>query len=135
MDGTDPWSVLEVDPSASPAELKTAFRRRCLECHPDRGGDAVAFGRLQAAYRRALAASESVSASGATATRRGGRAAAAFDQLATAATAGRRLDTRVGDRRRSATVRPATPSRVPDAGRAADALAFSRALDQALRAA
>jgi curved DNA-binding protein CbpA len=49
------WSVLGVERLASPEELKRAFRRRALETHPDRGGDAAEFRAVHAAYEEALA--------------------------------------------------------------------------------
>ncbi len=32
------YFILRVDPSADPATIKAAYRRRAKECHPDRGG-------------------------------------------------------------------------------------------------
>ncbi|MGH1503075.1 MAG: J domain-containing protein [Acidimicrobiales bacterium] len=130
MDGTDPWSVLGVDPSASPAELKTAFRRRCLECHPDRGGDVAAFERLQAAYRSACAGTAAPattrppSSPGSRAGRARWATAESFGDLTASARPVRR-----------ARRRPSSAAVAREASRQADALAFSRALDQALRAA
>ncbi|MCC6525802.1 MAG: J domain-containing protein [Polyangiaceae bacterium] len=51
------WQILGVARDATAEELKRAFRRRALETHPDRGGDAAAFRRVKAAYERALATS------------------------------------------------------------------------------
>lgn len=48
------WSVLGVEPGATPAEVKVAFRRRALQTHPDHGGDPAAFRAVRAAYERAL---------------------------------------------------------------------------------
>ena len=130
MDGTDPWSVLGVVPSASPTELKTAFRRRCLECHPDRGGDVGAFEQLQAAYRSACAgtvtraATRPPSSPGPRAGRARWATAESLGDLTATARPARRV------RRR-----PSSAAVTREASRQADALAFSRALDQALKAA
>lgn len=51
------WAVLGVEPRASAAELKRAFRKRAMETHPDRGGDAEAFRSVKKAYEQALAKS------------------------------------------------------------------------------
>lgn len=48
------WTVLGVDPKASPLEIKRAFRQRALTTHPDHGGDPDAFRALHAAYEKAL---------------------------------------------------------------------------------
>jgi hypothetical protein len=48
------WTVLGLSPSATVAEIKTAFRKRALLAHPDHGGDPADFRNLQAAYREAL---------------------------------------------------------------------------------
>jgi len=54
----DPFAILGIPPSATPAQVRTAFRRLCLEHHPDRNpGDASAPARFMAivrAYRAAL---------------------------------------------------------------------------------
>lgn len=47
------WSVLGVSTHVTEAELKTAYRKKALETHPDRGGDALAFRRVVAAYAEA----------------------------------------------------------------------------------
>jgi hypothetical protein len=47
------WAVLGVAPGVTEADLKAAFRKRALEVHPDRGGDAAAFRRLLRAYEEA----------------------------------------------------------------------------------
>jgi DnaJ family protein A protein 2 len=49
------WSVLGVPPDASLAQVKSAFRRRALETHPDQGGDAEQFRELAHAYQKVLA--------------------------------------------------------------------------------
>lgn len=38
----DPFDVLGVPPSASPKEIRAAWRRRLFECHPDHGGSSEA---------------------------------------------------------------------------------------------
>ena len=48
----DPRAVLGVDSSANLAAVRTAYRKRALESHPDRGGDPGTFLRVQHAYRR-----------------------------------------------------------------------------------
>lgn len=48
------WALLRIPASATPAEVKRAFRLRALETHPDRGGDAVVFQAVRAAYDEAL---------------------------------------------------------------------------------
>jgi hypothetical protein len=53
------WTVLGLDrPGASVRELKQAYRKRALETHPDRGGDAATFRQVQRAYEKLLAAAE-----------------------------------------------------------------------------
>jgi hypothetical protein len=47
------WSVLGISANATEEELKTAYRKKALETHPDRGGDAQAFRRVVAAYAEA----------------------------------------------------------------------------------
>ena len=42
--------ILGLEPSFSAAELKSAFRRRAFETHPDRGGTAAQFLEVQAAF-------------------------------------------------------------------------------------
>jgi hypothetical protein len=48
-------SILGVEPTATLDEIKRAFRKRALETHPDRGGDAEAFRTVQRAYEQAVA--------------------------------------------------------------------------------
>jgi hypothetical protein len=54
----DPFVILGVPPSATPAQVRTAFRRLCLRHHPDRNpGDPTAAARFMGivrAYRAAL---------------------------------------------------------------------------------
>jgi hypothetical protein len=47
-----PYVVLGVDPSVSTAELRRAYRRRLRETHPDTGGDASEFDRVQRAWEQ-----------------------------------------------------------------------------------
>jgi len=49
------FAVLGVPPTATVMEIKRAFRKRALETHPDRGGDASVFRRIHRAYEQALA--------------------------------------------------------------------------------
>lgn len=48
------WAILNLEPGASTDEIKRAYRRRALETHPDRGGDAEIFRAVQSAYERAM---------------------------------------------------------------------------------
>jgi hypothetical protein len=48
------WAILEIEPGASVAAIKRAYRRRALETHPDRGGDPEIFRAVQRAYERAV---------------------------------------------------------------------------------
>ncbi|MCA9137259.1 MAG: J domain-containing protein [Planctomycetales bacterium] len=45
----DPYQTLGVEPTATAEDIKRAHRRKALEHHPDRGGDADAFREIQAA--------------------------------------------------------------------------------------
>ena len=50
-----PWGILGVAPGATQAEIKTAYRKRALETHPDRNpdkADGEAFKKVQAAYEK-----------------------------------------------------------------------------------
>lgn len=47
------FAVLGVAPTASPAALRTAYRRRVKAVHPDQGGDPAAFRRVRDAYATA----------------------------------------------------------------------------------
>ena len=33
------YQILGIDPKATEAEIKRAFRKKCIVMHPDRGGD------------------------------------------------------------------------------------------------
>ena len=58
----DPFEVLGVDLTASPAELAAARRRLARTLHPDAGGDDAGMQRLNAAYELALAVVRAVEA-------------------------------------------------------------------------
>jgi hypothetical protein len=47
------WSILGISPEATVAELKSAFKLRALETHPDRGGCAESFRLVLRAYDEA----------------------------------------------------------------------------------
>lgn len=51
---TSIWQILGLEPSATLSEIKRAYRVRALETHPDRGGTADEFRKVQSAYERAL---------------------------------------------------------------------------------
>src|SRR6202021_435953 len=46
----DYYEILSISKSASPDEIKTAFRQAAVEHHPDRGGDEAKFKELNEAY-------------------------------------------------------------------------------------
>lgn len=48
------WGVLEIQAPCTLEAIKTAYRRRALEVHPDRGGSSIDFQAVEAAYRRLL---------------------------------------------------------------------------------
>ncbi len=48
------WTILGLEPGAPEDAIRRAYRRRALETHPDRGGDADVFRAVQGAYERAL---------------------------------------------------------------------------------
>jgi hypothetical protein len=53
-DGSDPWwKVLEVNPKASFEEIKLAYKKKSLEHHPDRGGEASKMSEVNRAYQEA----------------------------------------------------------------------------------
>lgn len=45
----DPYKVLKVRKNATAAQIEKAFRKRCMETHTDRGGDAEEFAKVQRA--------------------------------------------------------------------------------------
>lgn len=47
---TNHYAVLGVWRSATPAEVKAAYRAKAREAHPDRGGEAARFAAVQCAY-------------------------------------------------------------------------------------
>jgi hypothetical protein len=51
---TSIWQTLGVEPKATVAEIKQAYRARALRTHPDRGGSAEEFRALQSAYEAAM---------------------------------------------------------------------------------
>ena len=50
--GLEARNVLGVSPSAGPEAIEAAYRRLVMEHHPDRGGTAEQFRRVQEAYER-----------------------------------------------------------------------------------
>ena len=46
----NPYLVLGIRPGASPDELRSAYRDRARETHPDHGGDADSFAEVREAY-------------------------------------------------------------------------------------
>lgn len=52
------WQILGVEPGASVAAIRAAFRQRALVTHPDRGGDPDEFRALRRAHDEALARGE-----------------------------------------------------------------------------
>mmetsp|Transcript_40489 Transcript_40489/g.106300 ORF Transcript_40489/g.106300 Transcript_40489/m.106300 type:complete len:468 (-) Transcript_40489:197-1600(-) len=46
----DCYAVLGVSPSSPQPSIKEAYRKKCLSCHPDLGGDVQAFLKIQAAF-------------------------------------------------------------------------------------
>lgn len=49
------WEVLGVERSASRSDVEAAYRAKRSEAHPDKGGDAAAFGEVQRAFDEYLA--------------------------------------------------------------------------------
>ena len=50
MTSTQAYSILGVQSSATPEELKKAYRKKAMAHHPDRGGNAEEFKRVNNAY-------------------------------------------------------------------------------------
>ncbi|KAL4442949.1 hypothetical protein ABPG77_008440 [Micractinium sp. CCAP 211/92] len=50
LDGKAHYKTLGVEPRAGAEDIKRAYRQLAKRLHPDKGGDPVAFGRLQAAF-------------------------------------------------------------------------------------
>merc|ERR1712139_75221 len=48
------YAILGVDPDATDAEIKKAYRRTAMECHPDKGGDKEEFQELSNAYEKIM---------------------------------------------------------------------------------
>ncbi len=48
------WQTLGLTARATASEIKSAYKKRALEVHPDRGGSAEDFRVLQSAYESAL---------------------------------------------------------------------------------
>ena len=44
------YKILEVSPNASIQEIKKAYRKKAIHCHPDKGGDAEEFKKITEAY-------------------------------------------------------------------------------------
>jgi DnaJ-class molecular chaperone len=49
-EGYNPWVVLGISPEATVEDVKRAFRRKALKCHPDQGGAASTFQEVKKAY-------------------------------------------------------------------------------------
>ena len=54
VNATSVWQTLGLEPGATLAEIKQAYRARALQTHPDRGGSDEAFRAVQSAYESAL---------------------------------------------------------------------------------
>jgi hypothetical protein len=55
---SSPWTLLELEPGATSAEIKRAYRKRALETHPDQGGDADSFRQVHRAYQKLIGAAD-----------------------------------------------------------------------------
>lgn len=47
---TDPYQILGISKTASPEEIKKAYRKLATQHHPDKGGDTAKFQEIQSAY-------------------------------------------------------------------------------------
>jgi hypothetical protein len=47
-------TILGIDPTSTPDEIRRAYRRKVRETHPDMGGNADDFRQVQAAYEQAM---------------------------------------------------------------------------------
>lgn len=54
------FDYFDLKPPVTEAALKTAYRQRARQLHPDKGGDTAAFQTLQAYYQQAQCALQSV---------------------------------------------------------------------------
>jgi len=45
-----PYKILNVSKNASDAEIKKAYKKKAMQCHPDKGGDEVKFKQIANAY-------------------------------------------------------------------------------------
>jgi DnaJ domain len=52
MSTPEAMELLGLGPDHTPEQLEDAYRRKAMEAHPDKGGDAIAFKKVQAAYDR-----------------------------------------------------------------------------------
>lgn len=50
VDETELYDLLGVEKTASSTEIKKAYRKKAMRCHPDRGGDAEEFKKINAAH-------------------------------------------------------------------------------------
>merc|ERR1712139_456742 len=48
------YAILGVDPNATNEEIKKAYRRTAMECHPDKGGDKEEFQELNNAFEKIM---------------------------------------------------------------------------------
>jgi len=46
-----PFALLGITPASNADEIRAAYKKRCLETHPDKGGDPEEFRRVQKAYQ------------------------------------------------------------------------------------